>query len=122
VGNYRELKVWQKGRDLAIRVYQLTSAGEFQKDFGLRDQIRRAAVSIASNIAEGDELDTDNQSGRHFFIAKGSVAEVCTQAEIACAIGYLSPSDFQALEAECGSLAGMLTRLIQSRRNGKKPS
>jgi four helix bundle protein len=81
--------------------------------------MRRAAVSISSNIAEGDELDTDSQSVRHFFIAKGSAAEVSTQAEIACAIGYLSSKELRGLEAECAAIAGMLTRLIQSRRNGK---
>jgi four helix bundle protein len=59
----------------------------FHKDFGLRDQIRRAVVSISSNIAEGDELDTDKQSIRFFFMAKGSLAEVLTQAIIAFEIG-----------------------------------
>jgi len=62
MGNFRELKVWVKARDLAVQIYRITAAGEFGRDFGLRDQIRRAAVSIPSNIAEGDELDTDRQS------------------------------------------------------------
>jgi four helix bundle protein len=109
MGKFRDLKVWQKGKDLAVLVYQITSRGEFSKDFGLRDQMRRAAVSISSNIAEG-ELDTDSQSVRHFFIAKGSAAEVSTQAEIACAIGYLSSKKLRGLEAECAAIAGMLTR------------
>ena len=58
-------------------------------DYGLRDQIRRAAVSIPSNISEGDELDTNKQAVKFFYIAKGSSAEVLTQAIIALEIGYI---------------------------------
>ena len=112
MGKFRELKVWVKARDLAVQIYRITAAGEFGRDFGLRDQIRRAAVSIA----EGDELDTDRQSVRSFYIAKGSTAEVLTQAEIAREIGYLNTTQFDHIETECTALAGMLTRLIQARR------
>jgi len=80
MGKFQELKVWQKAKDLAVYLYKLTMKGTFAKDFGLRDQIRRAAVSIPSNIAEGDELDTNKQAVKFFYIAKGSSAEVLTQA------------------------------------------
>jgi len=60
----------------------VTNSGSFSKDFGLRDQIRRAAVSIPSNIAEGDERDTNKDSVRFLYIAKGSLAEVITQTII----------------------------------------
>ena len=60
----------------------MTNSGSFSKDFGLRDQIRRAAVSIPSNIAEGDERDTNKDSVRFLYIAKGSLAEVITQTII----------------------------------------
>jgi four helix bundle protein len=115
MGKFRELKVWQKAKDLAVHIYKLTAGGSFSKDLGLRDQIRRAAVSMPSNIAEGDELDTDKQSIRHFYIAKGSAAEVLTQFIIAHEIGYISAEQFKYIEKECQSIAGMLTRLIQSR-------
>jgi len=72
-------------------------------------------VSIPSNIAEGDELGTDKQAVRFFYMAKGSCAEVLTQAIIAYEIGYLVEEDFLYIEKECRSLSGMLTRLIQSR-------
>ena len=62
MGKFRELKVWQRGKDLAVTNYRMTSHGTFYKDYGLRDQIRRAAVSIPSNIAEGDELGTNKQA------------------------------------------------------------
>lgn len=59
MGNFEELRVWQRAKELAIFLYKLSGQGAFAKDWGLRDQIRRASVSIASNIAEGDELGTD---------------------------------------------------------------
>ena len=112
---FQDLKVWKRGKDLAVAIYKLTGRGIFSKDYGLRDQIRRAAVSIPSNIAEGDELGTNKQAIRFFFTAKGSTAEVLTQAIIAHEIGYLHDRDFQHVYKECRSLSGMLTRLIQSR-------
>ena len=115
MGKFQDLKVWIKGKDLAVSIYKLTGSGIFSKDWGLRDQIRRAAVSIPSNIAEGDELGTNKQAIRYFFTAKGSTAEVLTQAIIAHEIGYLDDKDFQHLQKECRSISGMLTRLIQSR-------
>ncbi len=99
-----------------MEIYRLTAHGNFNKDYGLKDQICRAAVSIPSNIAEGDELDTDNQSIKHFYIAKGSAAEVLTQAIIAHEISYISQQQRNHIEQECKSIAGMLTRLIQARR------
>ena len=115
MGKFQDLKVWKRGKDLAVAIYKLTGHGIFSKDYGLRDQIRRAAVSIHSNIAEGDELGTNKQAIRFFFTAKGSTAEVLTQAIIAREIGYLDDRDFQHVQKECTSLSGMLTRLIQSR-------
>jgi four helix bundle protein len=115
MGKFRELKVWQKAKDLAVHIYKLTSGGYFSKDLGLRDQIRRAAVSMPSNIAEGDELNTDKQSIKHFYIAKGSAAELLTQMIISHEIGYVSADQFKYIEKECQSIAAMLSRLIQSR-------
>jgi four helix bundle protein len=115
MGKFQDLKVWKRGKDLAVAIYKLTGHGIFFKDYGLRDQIRRAAVSIPSNIAEGDELGTNKQAIRFFFTAKGSTAEVLTQAIIAHEIGYLDDRDFQHVQKECRSISGMLTRLIQSR-------
>ena len=115
MGKFRKLKVWQRGKDLAVSIYKTTSHGEFYRDYGLRDQIRKAAVSIPSNIAEGDELGTDKQSIRYFYTSRGSSAEVLTQSIIAYEIGYLEEKDFLYIENECQSISSMLTRLIQSR-------
>ncbi|MGQ0811410.1 MAG: four helix bundle protein [Nitrospiraceae bacterium] len=86
---FKDLIVWQKAKDLAVRVYQESENGRLGQDFCLRDQIRRGAVSVASNLAEGDERDTDKEAIRFFFIANGSVAEVRTQIQIASESGYL---------------------------------
>lgn len=113
---FRELRVWQKAKDLAVYVYKVTNSVDFNKDFGLRDQIRRAVVSIASNIAEGDERDTNKESVRFFYIAKGSVAELLTQIIIAIEISYLTDKDFKYISEECETIGRMLGKLIKIRR------
>lgn len=115
MGNFRKLHVWQKAKNLAINVYKLTESGSLEKDFGLRDQMRRASVSIPSNIAEGDNLDTDKQSIRHFYIARGSTAELSTQLVIALEIGYIKNDKFEIFEKECDEISAMLTALIKHR-------
>ena len=67
MGKFEDLRVWQRAKDLAVFIYKLTNNDKFIKDFGLRDQIRRAAISVPSNIAEGDDLDTDKQAIRFFL-------------------------------------------------------
>ncbi len=119
MGKFEDLRVWQRAKDLAIFIYKLTAHGKFNKDFGLRDQIRRAAVSVPSNIAEGDELGTDKQAVRYFYIAKGSSAEILTQAIISQEIGYISKEDYGHIEKECKAISSMLAKLIKARSNFK---
>ena len=109
MGKFQELKVWQRAKELAVFIYKLTEQGAFTKDYGLRDQICRAAVSIPSNIAEGDELDTDRQAIKYFYTAKGSSAEVLTQAIIAYEIGYITKEYFDHIQKECWAISSMLT-------------
>jgi len=115
MGNFHKLRVWQKAKDLAVLIYKETRAGKLATDFGLRDQIRRAAVSIASNIAEGDELGSDKQAVKFFYIAKGSTAELLTQAIIASEVGYFDEEKFQRIAKECKAVSSMLTLLIAAR-------
>ena len=112
---FRELRVWQAAKALAVDVYQLSATGPLSKDFGLRDQMRRAAVSIPTNIAEGDERDTNRDSVRFLYIAKGSLAELRTQLEIAREVGLLTPEIHQPLERRCAELGHMLGALIKAR-------
>jgi len=115
MGNFQELRVWQTAKDLAVSIYKLTQSPVFTKDYGLKDQIQRSAVSIPSNISEGDELDTNKQSIKHFFIAKGSSAELLTQIIIAQEIGYLSKIEADRLKDECRKISVMLSKLIHAR-------
>jgi four helix bundle protein len=89
MGNFQKLRVWLFTKDLAIKIYKLTHNKEFVKDFGFKDQIQRSTISIPSNISDRDELETDKQSVRHFYIAKGSAAELLTQIIIGQEVGYI---------------------------------
>ncbi len=115
-GGFKELAVWQRAKDLAVTVYKASQTGVLAQDFGLRDQIRRSAVSIASNIAEGDERDTDKESGHFFYIAKGSHAELRTQIIFAYEIGYLQAQVFEKVEGDCLTLGKMIGSLIKARK------
>ena len=115
MGGYRDLNVWQSARDLAVEMYKVTQAASFSRDFGLRDQIRRAAVSIASNIAEGDERGTNKDAVRFLYMAKGSLAELETQIDIAHRIGYLNTTILDDMNQKCKSIGKMLGSLIKFR-------
>ena len=113
---FKDLIVWQKAKDLAVEVYKISMTGVLGQDFGLRDQIRRSAISIASNLAEGDERGTDKDSIRFFYIAKGSLAELRTQIQIAYEIGYFKGELYETIEAECNELGRMVGKLIKVRK------
>jgi four helix bundle protein len=112
---YRSLMVWQKAKVLAVDVYRLTRDGAIRRDFSLVDQLWRSAVSVPSNIAEGDERKSDKDSVRFFHIAKGSLAELSTQLEIARDVGYFTLAQVDPLIGRCAELAGMLGALIRAR-------
>ena len=115
MGNFRKLLVWLKAKELAVRIYKLGKIQSLSKDFGLKDQIQRASVSIPANIAEGDELGTDKQSVRHFYIAKGSSAELQTLLIIANEIGYIENELTNDLLNECNIISVMLSKIIKAR-------
>ena len=112
---FRELIVWQKSKALAVDIYKLTVAGRIARDYGLVDQIRRSAVSVPSNIAEGDERGSDKDSIRFFYIAKGSLAELITQLEIAKDVGHLAAIDIDPLSGRCAEIGRLLGALIKAR-------
>ncbi len=94
IKRFEDLIAWQKSRELTREIYVLTSKHEFSHDFGLRDQIRRAAVSVMSNIAEGFERSGSREFHQFLVIAKGSCAEVRSQLYTALDIGYIDDSEF----------------------------
>jgi len=106
--------------DLTVKIYEITRELPFNKDFGLCNQIRKAASSIASNIAEGDERGTNRESVHFFNIAKGSTAEVITQLNIAFRIGYIDESTLLSLENQADKVLASLKNLIKS-RGGSNP-
>jgi four helix bundle protein len=118
---FKELIVWQKAKALAVSVYGLTGQGRLARDYGLVDQLRRCAVSIPSNIAEGDERDTDKDLVRFFYMAKGSLAELITQLEIAHEVGRLSTEEVAQITNECEVLGRMLGALIKARWKSRAP-
>lgn len=120
MGDFRKLEVWKISKDLSVYIYKLTNKGRLLKDFGLRDQIRKASVSIPSNIAEGDESGTNKQSIRYFNIAKGSSAEVQTQTIIAYEVEYISKEEHDYIISKCNIISKKLSKLIQHREKNLK--
>ncbi len=112
MSGFKDLKVWQRSKKLAVNIYKTTQVGKFKRDFSFKDQVRRAAVSVACNIAEGDERGSNREAVRFFYIAKGSLAEVLTQLEIAYEIDYL---DDKITHDECQEIGKMLGGLIKAR-------
>ncbi len=112
---FKELIVWQKSKALAVDIYKLTGAGRITRDFSMVDQIRRSAVSVPSNIAEGDEPGSDRESIRFFYIFKGSLAELITQLEIAKDVGHLTANDVEPLSERCAEIGRLLGALIKAR-------
>ena len=112
---FKGLQVWRKAKTLAVDIYLLTNDGKVSRDFGSRDQLRRCAVSIPSNIAEGDERDTDKDSVRFFYMAKGSLAELITQLEIGGEVCHFTKEQIPPLVSRCEELGRMLGALIKAR-------
>ena len=97
IEKFEEIQAWQKARQLVKRIYQVTSEGDFAQDYSLKDQIRRASVSIISNIAEGFSRQTDKEFIQYLHVAKGSVSEVQSQLYVALDLEYISKDGFKEL-------------------------
>ena len=112
LSRFEEMEVWTLARTLNRRIYSVSAREAFSRDFGLRDQIRRASVSIASNIAEGFESQSNPSFIRFLATARGSAAEVRAQLYLALDLEYVSTIDFDSLSAICESISRQLTGLI----------
>ena len=95
IKNFEELKAWQKARELAGYVYELTRQDKFSRDFGPRDQIQRAASSVMHNIAEGFESSSDPEFVRFLKMARRSAGEVQSQLYLALDVGYITEEERQ---------------------------
>lgn len=106
--SYQKLQVWEKGRVLVRKIYTITHS--FPKDelSGITRQMRRAAVSIPSNIAEGSQRTSDKEFGNFILIARGSLAELETQCILSADLGFLSEADLQEIMVITEELSRML--------------
>jgi len=108
---FEDLIAWQKARFLVGSVYSVTNENAFAKDFGLRDQIRRAAVSVMSNLAEGFDRASRADFHRFVVIVKGSCAEVRSQLYIAHDVGHINQHQLNTLLAQAQELSRILGAL-----------
>ena len=113
IKKFEDLESWKQARQLANNIYNLSKTDKFSKDFGLRAQIRRASVSILSNIAEGYERDGNQELMQFLSIAKGSCGEVRSQLYIAGDQGYISKDDCEQMIDNCKKLSIMLHKFIE---------
>lgn len=122
--SFVEIEAWQKARQLTLEIYKLSRRSSFSKDFGLRDQIRRATVSIMANIAEGFERNGSREFLQFLAIAKGSVGEVISHLFVASDQGYINGEDFQRLQILADDtgrkIGGLMTYLRKSDIRGSK--
>ncbi|MBQ9430692.1 MAG: four helix bundle protein [Kiritimatiellae bacterium] len=109
---FEDLDAWKLARVLTTKIYGLTKAGEFSRDYGQRDQICRAAVSIVSNIAEGFERKFDKSLQQFLTIAKGSAGEVRAQPYVALDLGYISQGQFDDACQDVSRISKMLSGFI----------
>jgi four helix bundle protein len=112
IRRFEEIEAWQTARQLTKTVYDLTAGGDFSRDFGLKDQMRRAAVSIMSNIAEGFESRTSGLFLELLGRAKGSAGELRAQFYVAQDAGYVTPAQFQALQDQCEKCSSQISRFM----------
>ena len=113
-GSYREIKLWQKAIELVVDIYSCTRSFPREELYGLAGQLRRAAVSIASNIAEGKGRRTDREFLQFLHHARGSVFEVETQLTIASRLGYMPEAEVLRLGNSASEIARMLNGLIKA--------
>ncbi len=120
IERFEDFIAWQKALKLTSNIYKITSEGNSAKDFGLKDQLRRAAVSSMSNLAEGFERGRPTEFHQFLSVAKGSCAELRAPLYVALDVGYLNTEIFEALMSqatEVGQILGGLRASVERRRN-----
>ena len=113
IGSYRDLDVWQFGMAIVVDIYRVTRTFPAEERFGLISQLRRAAVAIPSNIAEGRNRLGAAEFRRFVSVARGSVAEVETQLAVAVALGFVNASEIASLSSRLDELSKMLFGLYR---------
>ena len=116
IKRFEAIKAWQEARELAKLVYLVTRSSSLSKDYGLKDQIQRAAVSVGSNIAEGFSRNGNKEFANFLWIAKGSATEVQSQLYTALDIGYISEDDFKKVYQKAESCIVLIYRFLKALR------
>ncbi|MBI2064765.1 MAG: four helix bundle protein [Candidatus Yanofskybacteria bacterium] len=111
INSFEEIISWQKSGELTLLIYKLFKSN---KDFGFRDQIQRASVSIGNNIAEGFERKSNNEFKHFLFIAKGSCGEVRSMSYLAVKLGYIDDKDFNNIQFLCSEISKLISGLIKT--------
>jgi len=109
---YRGLGIWQKAMDVTVDIYNLVKKLPKEELYSLSNQMRRAAVSIPSNIAEGQDRNSDKDFAKFLIIARGSKSELETQLQICVRVGYLTDIDIEKVMSNLAELGRMLTAFI----------
>ena len=122
IRSFRDLDVWNKAMDLVVEVYALTRGFPHDERYGLTSQARRAALSVASNIAEGNGRSYRREYVHHVSIARGSLSELMTCLEIAQRLGYISPDVFRPLVVRLEEVSRMLLMLMRALNRPAHPT
>lgn len=117
IEKFEDIKSWQLARKVTKKIYKLSKVGEFARDFGLRDQIRRSSVSIMSNIAEGFEREGNKEFINFLTIAKASCAESRSQLYVALDQDYLTQKQFDEIYRELNEIGNLLGGFIKYLKN-----
>src|SRR5260221_9924061 len=117
---FEEIVAWQKSYDVTLDIYRVTSDSNFSKDFGLKDQIRRAAVSIMANIAEGHGRRSNIEFANFLNIARGSVAEVQSHLYVAKGLQYIENTEFERMYSSAEEVSRMTLALARYLRQSDR--
>lgn len=117
INRFEDLEIWKLSLKITKDIYVFTAKDKFSKDFGLRDQVRRAIVSVSSNVVEGFEKNNNNEFIRFLKIAKGSVGETRNQFYIALSVGYITKEEFEKINEELEGLARQIGGFISYLQN-----
>ena len=112
MGTFKDLKAWQRSMDLAEAIYEVTASFPKEERFTLVDQMRRSAISVISNIAEGYGRGTDKDLTHFLYMARGSANELSAQIELSKRLSYISDDSFVNMDALCMEVNKMLSSLI----------
>ena len=118
--SFEEINSWQKARQFNKRIYEITDNQNFKRDFDLVRQIRRASISISSNIAEGFERNTDKEFIQFLYIAKASAGEVRSQLYLAFDLNYIEKKEFEELFNDVSDISKLISGFIKYLNDSQK--